>query len=112
MPFINGTLLPTSSDRRNSAPPTRSDAPPPKPFNSATICGIAVIFTVRAIQMPSAVPTTMPAMMISYETICRSNRVMTIAISIPIPDRRFPCRAVAGLFSFLRPMMKRTAASR
>ena len=50
-----------SSDLRNSAPPTSSEAPPPNPFRSATICGIAVIFTARAIQRPSADPTTSPA---------------------------------------------------
>ncbi len=52
---------PTSSLRRNSAPPTVSDAPPPNPLRSATICGIAVIFTVRAMYNPIAEPTTSPA---------------------------------------------------
>ena len=32
--------------------------PPPTPLNSATICGIAVIFTARAETRPIAPPTT------------------------------------------------------
>ena len=37
-------------------------APPPTPLNSATICGIAVIFTARAEYAPITPPMTMPAM--------------------------------------------------
>ena len=37
-------------------------APPPTPLNSATICGIAVIFTWRAAGMPTAVPMATPRM--------------------------------------------------
>ena len=40
-----GMSVPASNARRNSAAPTIIDAPPPKPLSSATICGIAVIFT-------------------------------------------------------------------
>ncbi len=40
----------------NSASAIRATAPPPTPLKSATICGIAVIFTRRA---PTA-PTTAP----------------------------------------------------
>ena len=35
-------------------------APPPTPLNSATICGIAVIFTLRALGTPTAVPMATP----------------------------------------------------
>ena len=35
-------------------------APPPTPLNSATICGIAVIFTLRAAGTPTAVPIATP----------------------------------------------------
>ena len=56
-----GKATPNSSDFRNSAPPTSSDAPPPRPLSSATIWGIAVIFTARASQRPSPEPTTSPA---------------------------------------------------
>ena len=37
---------------RNSTQAISATAPPPTPLNSATICGIAVIFTLRAAGMP------------------------------------------------------------
>ena len=36
-------------------------APPPTPLNNATICGIAVIWTLRAAGTPTAVPITSPS---------------------------------------------------
>jgi hypothetical protein len=98
--------------RSSSAPLTSSDAAPPSPLSSATICGMAVIFTARAIHSPSAVPTTMPAAITVYDTIARSASVTSTATSIPIPDRRLPARAVSVRPSRLRPRTKRTAASR
>ena len=47
--------------RRNSAHEIRNTAPPPTPLNSATICGIAVIFTWRAAGTPTAVPSAIPS---------------------------------------------------
>ena len=41
---------------------TSATAPPPTPLNSATICGIAVIFTARAETTPMAVPIAIPRM--------------------------------------------------
>ena len=46
---------------RNSAQAISATAPPPTPLNSATICGIAVIFTLRAAGTPTAVPMPMPS---------------------------------------------------
>ena len=46
---------------RNSAQAISATAPPPTPLNSATICGIAVIFTLRAAGTPTAVPIAMPS---------------------------------------------------
>ena len=40
---------------------TSATAPPPTPLNSATICGIAVIFTPRAAGTPTAVPIATPS---------------------------------------------------
>ena len=40
----------------NSASAMSAAAPPPTPLNSATICGIAVIFTLRAPTRPTAPP--------------------------------------------------------
>ncbi len=42
----------SGASRWNSAHETRAAAPPPTPLNSATICGIAVIFTRRAATAP------------------------------------------------------------
>ncbi len=38
-------IVPTCASRRNSMLATSAAAPPPRPLNAATICGIAVIFT-------------------------------------------------------------------
>ena len=43
----------------NSTSAINAAAPPPTPLNRATICGIAVIFTVRAPTMPATAPITM-----------------------------------------------------
>ena len=48
------------SDSRYSTNEISATAPPPTPLNSATICGIAVIFTLRAAGTPTAVPITTP----------------------------------------------------
>ena len=44
------------SEPRNSTQAISATAPPPTPLKSATICGIAVIFTRRADRQPMAVP--------------------------------------------------------
>ena len=49
--------------RRNSRLATSAAAPPPTPLNSATICGIAVIFTEYAPMAPMIRPITMPTIM-------------------------------------------------
>ena len=49
-----------SSASRYSTNEISATAPPPTPLNSATICGIAVIFTLRAAGTPTAVPIAMP----------------------------------------------------
>ena len=49
---IDGGRLPALRRRRNSAAATSAEAAPPKPLNTATIWGIAVILTVRAMTAP------------------------------------------------------------
>ena len=44
--------------RCSSASETSAAAPPPTPLKSATICGIAVIFTLRAATAPKPPPIT------------------------------------------------------
>ncbi len=46
----------------------RAAAPPPTALNSDTSCGIAVIFTVRAVYSPSPPPAAIPTAMISQPT--------------------------------------------
>jgi hypothetical protein len=69
----------------NSTTEMIAAAPPPTPLNSATICGIAVIFTVRAPTTPIIVPMTPPAS-IHHQPVTTSSlsRVTTIATSMPI----------------------------
>ena len=47
----------------NSRLATSAAAPPPRPLKSATICGIAVIFTEYAPSAPMTRPMTIPMMM-------------------------------------------------
>ena len=54
-------LPPAASDSRYSTNEIRATAPPPTPLNSATICGIAVIFTERAAGTPTAAPMATPS---------------------------------------------------
>ena len=48
--------------RWNSASEISAAAPPPTPLNSATICGMAVMRTLRAATAPNVPPTIMPTM--------------------------------------------------
>src|SRR5689334_3142043 len=94
-------------------------APPPTALNSDTSCGIAVIFTVRAVYSPSPPPSAMPAAMMTQPTtlkpaasVGRKSRyaiVATIATAMPPADSRLPLRAVAGEFIWMRPSTNATA---
>ena len=92
---------------RNSAHATSATAPPPTPLNSATICGIAVIFTLRAAGMPTAVPITTPT--------DDQLPVADLRLAARWPRPRPPCRPrrsccpgarSRGCVSRCRPMMK------
>ncbi len=50
--------------RMKSSMATRAAAPPPTALNSDTSCGIAVIFTVRAVYRPAPPPMAKPTRMI------------------------------------------------
>ena len=64
-PIHSGRTWPDSgASRWNSAAAISAAAPPPTPLKSATICGMAVIFTMRAEATPITVPTAIPARMI------------------------------------------------
>ena len=98
--------------RMYSAPATRSEPPPPNPLSNPTICGMAVIFTVRASQMPMAEPTRMPAQMRLKERMELSSSAAMMAISMPMADNMLPRRAVAGELNRFNPMMNSTPATR
>src|SRR5215212_8413903 len=87
----------------------RAAAPPPTALNSETSCGIAVIFTVRAVYRPSPPPIAIPtAMMIQPVRLidplpARNTAVPPMAIAMPAADTRLPFRAVAGEFMRISP---------
>src|SRR5687768_3394446 len=95
--------------RMYSATETRAAVAPPIPLNSATICGMAVICTVRAKYVPIAAPITVPTPIIQNDSICLSSRVAARASAIPNAASWFPERAVPGELRRLSPKMKRTA---
>ena len=109
--------MPTSSSvrspprSRNSAHAISAIAPPPTPLNSATICGIAVIFTLRAAGTPIAVPITMPSAMRPQLPVSLRSSVAMTATAMPTAAVRLPRTAVVGLVSCARPMMKRLKAT-
>ncbi len=96
----------------NSASATSAAAPPPTPLNRATICGIAVIFTVRAPTSPTIAPITPPAMIRPQLPIPSSASVVAIATSIPTPPTQFPLRACFGEERKRSATMKQTIATR
>ena len=106
--------MPTSSSAPRSPPSSRNSAhamsataPPPTPLNSATICGIAVIFTLRAAGTPMTVPIARPTTMSTKSAPSRSgfSSVATTATPMPTAAILLPCTAVVGLVSFARPVM-------
>ena len=96
----------------NSASATSAAAPPPTPLKRATICGIAVIFTVRAPTTPTTVPIAAPPTISGQLPIPSSSSVVAIAIAIPTPPTQLPFRASFGDERNRRATMKQTIAAR
>ena len=90
---------------RNSTRLMSATAPPPTPLNSATICGIAVIFTLRAAGTPTAVPMTTPTTISGQSPMRSSSSVAITAIAMPPAATWLPRTAVRGPRSMCRPMM-------
>ena len=80
----------------NSASATRAAAPPPTPLNRATICGIAVIFTLRAPTRPTAAPIRAATTISAQLPMPSSSSVLTIARIMPTPPIQLPRRACFG----------------
>ena len=86
----------TPSSSWNSASAMSAAAPPPTPLNRATICGIAVIFTLRAPITPTTLPIAAAITISAQFEIPSTSSVVTIATSIPTPPSQFPRRACFG----------------
>ena len=86
----------TPSSSWNSASATSAAAPPPTPLNRATICGIAVIFTLRAPTSPTTLPIAAATTISAQFEIPSTSSVVAIATSIPTPPSQFPRRACFG----------------
>ncbi len=76
VPFANALT-------KNSELEMSAAAPPPAPLNSATICGMAVIFTFSAENSPIAPPTTMPSAITHHPAASISQIEAAIASSMP-----------------------------
>ena len=90
---------------RKSSIATSAAAPPPTALNSDTSCGIAVIFTDRAMYRPAPPPMAKPTRMIAQDVTLRppGRRTSQISVArtatvIPLALSRLPFRAVAGEF--------------
>ena len=103
----HGSSVCPSSSRATSAA-----APPPTPLNSATSCGICVIFTRRATGAAMAEPTAIAARIHGMlSSRIERNTVMT-PMSAPAAPMRLPRRAVFGELRPFRARMKQMAATR
>ena len=104
--------VPLPPTRTNSAAATAADAAPPKPLKTATSCGMAVIWILRARTPPTTAPAMTAAATVVQSRIRLSRRTVTMATSMASEARAFPDLAVAGDESFLIPETKRTAEIR
>ena len=75
---------------------TSAAAPPPTPLKIATICGIAVMRTLRAPIRPTTLPITSATTISSQFSSPSSRSVVAMARSIPAPPIQFPLRACRG----------------
>ena len=81
----------------------RNVARPPKPLNNATISGIDVIFTLRAIDEPIIAPRAIPIKSTNGSTTPIT--VMPTAMNIAKADKKLPLTAVSSLPSILMPVI-------
>ena len=114
--IVVDTSAPVLESRMKSSIATSAAAPPPTALNSDTSCGIAVIFTLRAMYRPApppmANPTRMMAQAVTLMPPGRTTsqmRVARTATVIPAALSRLPLRAVAGEFIWWRPRTKQAA---
>src|SRR5439155_23572459 len=98
----------------SSATATSAAAPPPTPLKRATICGMAVMRTMRAPTVPISMPIMSPTAVISKPACVkwRSGTVAPSAITMPAAAVKLPLRAPLGELSCFRPRMNSAAARR
>ena len=96
---------------RNSTQAMSATAPPPTPLNSATICGIAVIFTLRAAGTPTTVPMTIPSAMRPQFPMPSMRSVATTATPMPTAAIWLPRTAVLRTGQSDRPEMNSEKAT-
>jgi len=102
----SGRILCSSASAINAA------APPPTPLNSATICGIAVILTLRAATAPKPPPISI-ATTIAHQLVAPTLIHVTMTAStIPPAPIWFPRRACAGFDRNRSARMKVTIVTR
>jgi hypothetical protein len=104
---FSGASMRRPAKRRYSSPATSADAPPPKPFSSATICGMAVILTVRAMVKPMVAPITMPARIQVKLTISQCSSVAADGDEHARRAEHVAGARRRGELSRFRPRMKR-----
>ena len=68
---VSRAAVPASLRRMKSSMATSAAAPPPTALNSDTNCGIAVIFTPRAVYRPAPPPMAKPTTMIAHAVALR-----------------------------------------
>ena len=86
-------------------------APPPTPLKSATICGIAVIFTWRAAGTPTATPSATPSAIRPQLPSPGLSSVAITAMTMPTAAMRLPRTAVVGPDRPRKPWMNREKAT-
>ena len=96
----------------NSASAISAAAPPPTPLNSATICGIAVIFTRRAPTAPIDAADRHRDRDPDVALQARWASVTTIASAMPAAPTWLPSRARRGLERNRSARMKVTIVTR
>jgi len=120
-PMLNQEVLAKSQDEfiiaalenlMTSAKDTNTDASPPRPLNTATICGIAVIATFFENNRPQAEPRVTDTEIGTRAVGLSTRKVTTIASSIAREPIILPSLAVFGDDNIFKQIKKPTDATK
>jgi hypothetical protein len=89
----------------NSDHAKKNDERPPNPLNNATISGMEVIFTLKAINEPITAPIETPIKTITGFTTLMM--VTATAMNMADADKKLPLTAVSSLPSILIPLINK-----